>query len=129
MAPTAVLWRQLHPWLWHQYPKDSFSTVAVVDGIDEDYNDNNDVWFVAICDDAVVIVLLKWTTTIPAPTADAVGGDNDHHNFCCSSDFSSSAALDATTVNMLTIFEWERAGEGGGKKDGYCINKDGDGVQ
>ena len=55
-----------------------------------------------------------------------MGGDNDHHNFCCSSDFSSSAA---TTVNMLTIFEWELAGEGGGKKDGYCINKDGDGVQ
>ena len=31
--------------------------------------------------------------------------DNVCHNFCCSLDSSSSAALDVTTVNVLTIFE------------------------
>ena len=58
------------------------------------------------------------------------GGDIDRHDFCCSSNSSFSvAALYATTVNMLTIFEWEGGGEGGGKEDGDCVDKDGDGVQ
>ena len=32
-------------------------------------------------------------------------------------------------MNVLTIFEWEGGGEGGGKEDGYCVHKDEDGVQ
>ena len=62
--------------------------------------------------------------------AEPAGGVyDDHHNFFCSLDSSSSTMLDATTVNVLTIFKWEGGGEGGVKDDGYCIDKDRDGVQ
>ena len=61
--------------------------------------------------------------------AEPAGGVyDDHHNFFCSLDSSSSTTLDATTVNVLTIFKWEGGGEGGVKDDGYCIDKDRDGV-
>ena len=65
----------------------------------------------------------------PPPPLMPPGGYDDHHNFCCSSDSSSSAVLNATTVTVSEVIDWEGGGEGGGKEDGNCINKDGDSVQ
>ena len=55
------------------------------------------------------------------------GRYDNHHDFYCSSDSSSAAALDVTIVNASTMFKWDGGGEGKGKEDGDCVDKDGDG--